>query len=657
MATKITEHIYWVGTREASNLIHCNPYLIVEDGEGALIDPGPITEFERIKESIESIIPLDRISLIVANHPDPDICGAIPSLWRAGLTAPVAAHWRSATLIRFYGLDNDFYVVNENGWEWSFRSGRKLRFIPSPYCHFPGSVMTYDAESATLFSGDLFGSINSSQELFADSNYLDGMRSFHEHYMPSHAILAPVMDSILPLKIDRIASQHGQIIAKDTRNYILELRNLKCGTYLGNTEAILFKESDASLMTVIQVINHLLSRLGHTFGTAEVRGALEGSEFALGSRSLALESIQGEVKSPDPISRFLDRLVRARGSRWLTLIEPYLYTLLEEYRLPLPAYIRENSAIAVPSPEKDGEAQDRILHDRNTGFLTGAVYRQHLASILGRVSARAGAEAFSVLYFSADNLEEINQLRGRKAGDEAIRSLAYLVKNNAATGEWKLFKLDMPYVAAIAEGLSADAVRAMANKVRDDAAEVEFTADRLTISVGILHGDQLRGIPEEKEVEYVDRVILARLFRARKTPSGGICDYLKDSDTELYLRKKILLVEPDDSYVRFLEPFFAERGYLLMTMSDGSGVSELRDEDVPDLVIAEAMTPRLDGFALRNRMLVTSRGKNTPFILISRRKDEEFIKRAASVGILHFLKKPFSKTELLGLVDNLLRQK
>ena len=36
--------------------------------------------------------------------------------------------------------------------------------------------------------------------------------------------------------------------------------------------------------------------------------------------------------------------------------------------------------------------------------------------------------------------------------------------------------------------------------------------------------------------------------------------------------KRILLVEPDDSYVRFLEPLFAAKGFFLVTVPDGAVV-------------------------------------------------------------------------------------
>lgn len=46
-----------------------------------------------------------------------------------------------------------------------------------------------------------------------------------------------------------------------------------------------------------------------------------------------------------------------------------------------------------------------------------------------------------------------------------------------------------------------------------------------------------------------------------------------------------------------------------------------------------------------------------PFILVSHKKTEDFIRKAVEGKILHFLKKPLSVTEVVGLVTNLTRNR
>jgi diguanylate cyclase (GGDEF)-like protein len=338
--------------------------------------------------------------------------------------------------------------------------------------------------------------------------------------------------------------------------------------------------------------------------------------------------------------------------RWFTLIEPYLFALLDEYRMPLPRFILENPAHRFAKAEEKKES-DAVLYDQKTGLYNGAVFRQFLATLL----ERRDGEPFGLVYFSIDNLEEINQLYGRKSGDDALKAMVYILKNNISSyPAWNLFKLDAPYIACIADKAVPEVIRAMAEKVRQDANDAEFAAAKLVVSAGIMYGGQGQSPPEWRDTESVERRLLARLFTARKMASGGICDFARDETEDSLFRKKILLVEPDETYINFLRPYFESRGYLLRTDSDGSGAFGEGDDDLPDLVIAEAMTPRMNGFDIHDKLMASSRGRTIPFILVSRRKDEEFIKRAAEKGILFFLKKPFSKTELMGIVDTLMRQ-
>ena len=655
-AKQLAEGLYWIGDRTPGNTLECNAYLIIDGDEGVLIDPGSPLDFDQVRKSVESIIPLTRISLVVVHDEDPDLCASIPLFYRAGLVAPVALHWRTGTLVKHYGVSNEFYVVNEKSWEWSFASGRKLLFLPAPYCHFAGAIMVYDSLTRTLFSGDLFGSMGFSPGLFADQDYHEKMRAFHEHYMPSREVLAPVMDSILRLELDRIAPQHGQIIKDEIQSFILELRNLKCGSYLGNVASLPPDGVDSGAVPVVHLLDLILQRLSHIFASADIRRTFTSSPFVLRHDSLMIESINLAGKRDEIINVFIEYLVMNNGARWLTVIEPYLFSLIDEYRLPVPQYLLQMSNVGVPKidvKEKHVETEDSVLYDHLTGLYNERVFTRYLETLLKSQESAAWA----IAYFSVDNLEEINQLYGRKAGDDALKALVYILKNEALNNPfWTFFKLDFPYIACIAERTSPEEMKKAAEKVRYDAIESDFAAERITVSVGILYREGLDEGSGEIGPEYLQKILLARLFRARKNRAGGICDYLKESDSDLYLRKKVLLVEPDDSYVKFLEPYFAERGYHLRSVSDGAEVQHFRDAETPDLIIAEAMSPRVSGFELRERLLTTTRGRNIPFILVSRRKDEEYVKRAALSGILFFLKKPFSKTELLGLVDNLLRR-
>lgn len=530
---EISPGIFWVGKRFTDDSIDCNPYLIIDNDQAVLVDPGSVIDFSYVRDAILSLIPLQNIALIIAHHQDPDICGSITSFYQSGIKAPVAMHWRTSVLARYYDIQNEPYLVSENGWKWTFSSGRTLRFLPAPYCHCPGCIMTYDQASGVLFSSDLFGSLDSSKNLFAGPDYLERMKAFHAHYMPSHEILSPVMRSLMPLDISMIAPQHGQIIRDNIKQHISVLESLECGTFA--------------------------------------------------------------VKADTPFAQ---------------------------------------NSFLFPDKSADHEA-----------------FRKEILRLHHQISKEAAC-----LYFSFDNLESVNRMYSRKAGDEMIHALAYIVDNTIADlPDWRRYTLDSPYIACIAENTTSDQVTQLIERIRHSTETTEFTIEPPILSIAVVYTSDLFHVPDSEIVKETENTLLARLNHARRNPAGGFCDSLDDNTALQYLQKNILLIEPDESYIRFLEPFFQERGYRLTAIADGSSVADMLKKHIPDLVIAEAMAPQVNGFEVHDVLRMNGKSAGIPFILISRRKDEAFIKMATDKGIIHFLKKPFYKTELLGLVDNLLR--
>ena len=93
--------------------------------------------------------------------------------------------------------------------------------------------MTYDVQTKTLFSSDLFGSFDHQWQLFlelteecwdcndinicpknSDICPIKGMKQFHQAVMTSNLAAKHALQAIEALEIERIAPQHGSIIAR-----------------------------------------------------------------------------------------------------------------------------------------------------------------------------------------------------------------------------------------------------------------------------------------------------------------------------------------------------------------------------------------------------------------------------------------------------------
>ena len=225
--------VFWVGSDRRVSSLHCNPYLILDGEEGILIDPGSPLDFDIVKKNVESLCPLERITSLILHHQDPDLAASAPLFARSGMKARILTHRRTSSILRYFGIDGDWYFVDENAFAYETPSGRLLRFIPTPYLHFSGSIATFDESTGSLFSSDLFGAFSETDDagLFADSSYREPMASFHQSYMPSHAIMHPVIELFSTLPMKRICPQHGKVIAENLSSFVDILKELECGTY------------------------------------------------------------------------------------------------------------------------------------------------------------------------------------------------------------------------------------------------------------------------------------------------------------------------------------------------------------------------------------------------------------------------------------------
>jgi len=165
----ITREIYWVGFYDEAAHLHCNPYLLIDEQDVVLFDPGSIPHFPIIMRKVIDLVNPADITLIVACRQDPDVCGNIAVLEDVigNPELKIAAHSNCIRLIRHYGIKSEFYAVDEHDYQITLGSGRVLDFLFTPFLHSPGAIVTYDRKSKSLFSGDIFGAVSKDWTLFA----------------------------------------------------------------------------------------------------------------------------------------------------------------------------------------------------------------------------------------------------------------------------------------------------------------------------------------------------------------------------------------------------------------------------------------------------------------------------------------------------------
>ncbi|MGB9836432.1 MAG: TonB family protein [Candidatus Saccharicenans sp.] len=113
-------------------------------------------------------------------------------------------------------------------------------------------------------------------------------------------------------------------------------------------------------------------------------------------------------------------------------------------------------------------------------------------------------------------------------------------------------------------------------------------------------------------------------------------------------KKKILLIDFDSEFLKFLSQHLQEEGYEIITATDGVSGFEKFSDQAPDLVIMEAMLPKFHGFELCSR-ITSHPTKKAPVIIVTGIYKDAAYKTEAlkNLGASAYLEKPLNLDELM----------
>ena len=659
---EIAPGIYWVGGCAQDGGLHCNPYLIVDGDEGVLIDPGSVLDFEDVYENVCSIIPLEKIKYVILHHQDPDFCSAVPLFEKAGANFEIVTHWRTQTLVKYYGIKSEYYIINENEFKLTLASGRTLGFVLTPYLHFPGAFTTYDYQTKILFSSDLFGAFSYEWSLYAKADYIEKMKTFHEHYMPSNSIIRPVMELFLGMDIAMIAPQHGSVIKENIVAHIKVLRDLECGTLLNPIRRDLAKSGG-----YMGICSAVLKRLGSIFNQESVRELVADMEVTLDENlNITDYNVTGNVLW----NLIFERILARKGTTWLMVIEPLTETLSKEYDIPMPevfeSHLKKAEDEASSLNEQNRmlkeinsrlessilESQNKLIRCAITGLYNFSFFKNYLASEVNSILADYSEQNPGLVIISLDNLEKIEYLYGHDEVEEVQRNVVFILEE-LKEGNEMLFKLQGANFAFYIPQTSKEDARIFAEKIRNAIAASEKFIEKITASIGLAWLGEIRETAEYngKLDEAFYNVTAMRAKLARNMGRNIVCSQSSMTEYQDNIGK-ILIVDSDEITVDVLKTALENINYLVVNASDGQAAVQIARDDNPLLIISEVMIPKMDGFLFREEMLSDSHTSKIPFIFLSYLKNDDSVLRASSLGVEHYFKKPFMLSELMGVIQN-----
>lgn len=193
-----------------------NSYLI-QDEKTAVIDLCKAMLSGEYFDQLQSLVPLEKLDYVIINHMEPDHTGALRRLIKnaPGVTLLGTAKTRDM-LAEFYGITENFRVVTDG--ETINLGKHTLRFVITPFLHWPETMMTYEESQKVLFSCDAFGSYGVLNGNIFDDAFMP-VAWYEEQALRYYSNIVsifpkPVRNAIAKLAnvpIDVIAPSHGLV--------------------------------------------------------------------------------------------------------------------------------------------------------------------------------------------------------------------------------------------------------------------------------------------------------------------------------------------------------------------------------------------------------------------------------------------------------------
>lgn len=114
--------------------------------------------------------------------------------------------------------------------------------------------------------------------------------------------------------------------------------------------------------------------------------------------------------------------------------------------------------------------------------------------------------------------------------------------------------------------------------------------------------------------------------------------------------QRILVVEDHPSLLLGIRDILDTEGFTVLTASDGIQALEVMEEVRPDLILADILMPRMNGYTLYETVHARPEWESIPFIFLTAKAEKEDIQRGRELGVEDYITKPFDPDDLIDAV-------
>lgn len=269
---KITEKIFSIGAidwnrRLFDELIPLphgttyNSYLVKGSEKTVLIDTVDPTKSQELLDNL-SKLDVKKLDYVIAHHAEQDHSGSLPNIVQKFPEVTIICSAKAKPmLIDLLQLPEDRFQTVEDG-ELLELGDKNLKFVLTPWVHWPETMVTYLEEDNILFSCDFFGAHFATSDLtIKDKSVLNHAAKtyYAEIMMPFRTKIVHNLEKLKDLNIKIIAPSHGPL--RDDPNEIMNFYSSWVSGPVSNEVVIAYVSMHGSTQAMVdRLIDSLISK-------------------------------------------------------------------------------------------------------------------------------------------------------------------------------------------------------------------------------------------------------------------------------------------------------------------------------------------------------------------------------------------------------------
>lgn len=233
----VSNRVYYIGVNDRRKALFENNWplpqgvaynsYLISDNKSLLIDTLEFGSKDDYIDEIELILDGKPLDYLVVNHMEPDHSSMIGLLLRVFPSMKIIGNNKTFKILEaYYKLKPEQFLEVSDGDELDLGYHR-LKFVMTPWVHWPETMMTYDMTDRMLFSCDAFGAFGTldggvfDDEVYFEARYEGEMLRYYSNIVGKYSnMVQKAIAKLVGVPVKFVCPSHGPVWRKDPMKVI-----------------------------------------------------------------------------------------------------------------------------------------------------------------------------------------------------------------------------------------------------------------------------------------------------------------------------------------------------------------------------------------------------------------------------------------------------